>query len=267
MKYGLITLLIVLVCTPLVAQDKSSDRILMLDGEERIGKVTDINDAEVKFVYSGETLVYTIKKEQINKIQFASGRIEVITEVKKAEDGSQVGSSLESHHNVVAILPFSFLGQGGDRDSKMGMKVQSDCYTLLKKSASQFTIQDPITTNAILIKNNINENTVAGLTPAEIANVLGVEYVIYGTVKLDQTGATTSSSAYGTSKNKGSKNIGIVLGSSSTSAEFKTNVDMKIYNDHGDNIYSNSHVSFWQSVDAYTVTLQYLLKRCPLYSK
>jgi len=267
MKHILIASLFIFIYALTGAQDKTNDRLLMLDGEERIGKVTEINDAEVKFVYSGESLVYTIKKESINKIQFASGRIEVITEVKKAEDGSQVGSALESHHNVVAILPFSFLGQGGDRDSKMGLKVQSDCYTLLKKSASQFAIQDPITTNAVLIKYNINENTVAGLTPVEIANLLGVEYVIYGTIKLDQTGSMTSGGAYGSSKNKGSKTTGIILGSSSTTAEFRTNVDMKIYNDHGDNIYSNSHVSFWQSVDAYMVTLQYLLKRCPLYSK
>ncbi|MDZ7645692.1 MAG: hypothetical protein U5K54_00140 [Cytophagales bacterium] len=215
MKHVITTLVFVFLCSLTVAQDKASDRILMLDGEERIGKVTEINEDEVKFVYSGETLVYVIKKESINKIQFASGRIEVITEVKKGDDGTQVGSSLEAHHNVVAVLPFSFLGQGGDRDSKMGMKVQSDCYTLLKKSASQFTIQDPITTNAVLIKNNINENNVAGLTPSEIANLLGVEYVIYGAVKLDQTGSTTSSGAYGTSKNKGNKNIGVILGLSS----------------------------------------------------
>jgi len=253
----------------LFAQDKPVDKILMLNGEERQGSVSEIGDDYVKFSYSGESLTYTIKKQDINKIQFASGRIEFFNKGASAAPGQEqsANASLASHHNVVAILPFSYMGQGGDRDVKMGIKVQSDCYSLLKKSASQFTLQDPITTNAMLIKHGLNESNIMGLTPGEVANILGVEYVMYGSITIDQTGTNATSGTYGQGKSRGNKFSGFSVGQTSTSNQYSTSVDMKIYNDQGQNIFDKTHQSFWPTVDAYEATLQYLIKRCPLYSK
>jgi outer membrane lipoprotein SlyB len=247
-----------------IAQDKPVDKIVMLDGEERLGKVMEVDETSIKFTYANETLVYEIKKKEINKIQFGSGRIEFITQ---APQDNNTQSGLEPHHNVVAILPFTYTQVGGGLDEKMGLKVQSDCYALMKKYAVQFTFQDPLNTNATLVKNGMNENTIAGLTPAEIANLLNVEYIVFGTVVVSQTGSTTGGGSVSTDKNKGNKIIGYVVGSSTTTINYRTSVDMKIYNDQGQNIFIKSHESFWPTMDAYTVTLQYLVKRTPLYSK
>lgn len=253
------------------AQEKPSDKILMLNGEERIGSVTEIGEDFIKFSYAGESLTYTIKKQDINKIQYASGRIEFFNKGQNApadQSAQAQQPSLGSHHNVVAILPFSYMGQGGERDSKMGLKVQSDCYSLLKRSANQMTFQDPITTNALLIKKGINESNIAGLTPSEVANILDVEYVLYGSVTIDQTGSTSSSGTYGQGKARGNNKFsGFSVGTTSTSNNYSTSVDMKIYNDHGDNIFDKTRQSFWPSVDAYEATLQFLIKRSPFYSK
>jgi hypothetical protein len=118
-----------------------------------------------------------------------------------------------------------------------------------------------------LVKNNITSESIIGFTPIELAHILGVEYIILGTVTVNEKGVTTSSGSYYEEKNKGKKSTGIILGSSSTTVEFSTAVDMKIYSDQGQNIFAQSHDSFWQTEDAYQITLQYLIKRSPLYNK
>ena len=53
------------------------------------GKVTEINDTEVKFIYTGESLVYTIKKSDILKKSLTqSGRVEVINKPALPSEGT-----------------------------------------------------------------------------------------------------------------------------------------------------------------------------------
>ena len=253
------------------AQEKQFDKVVKIDGEEMIGNVTAINDDAISFIHKGESLTYTVKTTDINKIQFASGRVEFFTETPSASPAASAapnsGNTVQSHHNQVAVLPFDYMGSGGSRDDKMGLKVQSDCYTFLKKKAAMFNIQDPMTTNALLVKNNLHVDNLIGLTPGEMANLLGVEYVIYGSVVITQTGVTNSSSNAYSSKSNGNRYNSTNFGSSTSSASFNTNVDMKIYNDQGQNIYADTHDSFWPDENAYEITLQYLIKRTPLYTK
>ncbi len=250
-------------------QDAKIDKIVKTNGDQLLGTVTKIGEESISFIYQNESLVYEIKKSEINKIQFSSGRIEVFTPVASAADPglAQTSPSLESHHNQVAVLPFEYMNSGGTRDDKMGLKVQSDCYSFLLKKTRQFSIQDPLTTNALLIKSGLSVDNLIGLTPQEMANLLGVEYVIYGTVVITQSGVYSSSANSYSGKSNGNKYSGINFGSSTSSVDYNTNVDMKIYTDQGQNIYSETHDSFWPSENAYEVTLQYLIKRTPLYSK
>lgn len=71
-----------------LAQTAAIDKIVMLSGEEKIGQVTEIGDTFIKFIRKGETLNYTFKKSDINKIQFASGRIEFVTQSPAAGNDS-----------------------------------------------------------------------------------------------------------------------------------------------------------------------------------
>ncbi|MDZ7645688.1 MAG: hypothetical protein U5K54_00115 [Cytophagales bacterium] len=80
-------------------------------------------------------------------------------------------------------------------------------------------------------------------------------------------GDKKSGGNYFSTKNSGKKTTGFVSGASTTTETFSTIVEMKIYMDNGQNIFAQSHQSFWNVEDAYTVTLTYLLKRSPLYKK
>jgi len=42
---------------------------------------------------------------------------------------------------------------------------------------------------------------------------------------------------------------------------------MKIYTDQGQNVFAQSHNSFWPNQNAYETTLKYLIKRTPLHHK
>jgi hypothetical protein len=249
-------------------QAESYDKVVLLDGEEKIGKVTEIADDYIKFIHKGESLTYTINKAKINKVQFSSGRIEFFSNHAEPSGSDSLHTdALQAHQNIIAVLPFIYIQEGGSKDQKMGSKVQSDCYSVLKRYASQFELQDPLFTNAQLLKHNITEETIAAFTPGEIANILNTEYIIYGTVTVNGKGAKTGSSSYSTGKTKGNKFSDYLSSSSSTTPIFSTSVDIKIYTDLGQNIFSQSHESFWQTEDAYSITLQYLVKRSPLYRK
>ncbi|MFM8913781.1 MAG: hypothetical protein ACKOE6_12830, partial [Flammeovirgaceae bacterium] len=214
----------------------------------------------------GETLSYTLKKSEINKIQFASGRIEFFTK-SLPEKADSLSSRMQDHHNVVAVLPFFYIGSGGSRDEKMAIKAQGDCFNILKKESSQFVLQDPITTNALLMKSGITNANLPGFTPNDLAQLLGVEYLIYCTVTINQRGSTSTGVNLFNTKNKGGVATGFGIGSSSTNAKFSTAVDMKIFTDQGQSVFAQAHNSFWPDENAYEATLKYLIKRTPLYRK
>ena len=245
---------------------ESFDKLTMLNGEEHVGQVVAIDEHNIEFVHKNESLHYTYAKADINKIQFASGRIEIINKAQAAA-ASGANVSLQDHHNKVAVLPFTYMSSDGAHDDQMEKKVQSDCYTLMTKYASEFNLQDPITTNATLIKHNVNSSNIDGFTPAELCNILGVEYVVMGTVTVRYTSTTNYSGSSKTSEQKNDKKRSYTSTSSSSTDNFQTQVDMKMYSDQGQNIYANAHTSFWMTEDAYTLTLQWLLKRSPLYRK
>ncbi|WP_163708530.1 hypothetical protein [Mangrovibacterium lignilyticum] len=270
MSILMFSVLTCLLCTDIQAQQAPVDVITLMNGNEMKGKVTAINGNDIKFVYQGEELTYTVKKEEINKIQFSSGRVEIINDVTESEAAQEDSSGLpETQRNLVAVLPFSYLGEGGAKDEKLSKKVQSDCYNLLLKFAPHFSVQDPLKTNAYLARQGVNESNIDGFLPDELCHILGAEYVVIGSILVDYKGTTNYSNSSSESKKKddGKKRTTYSSTSSSSTEQFETQVDLKIYTDDGHNISSQSRRSFWQTEDAYAVTLQYLIKRSPLYSK
>ena len=111
----------------------------------------------------------------------------------------------------------------------------------------------------------------------EICGILGVEYIVKGMVTSNMTNTTTSGSTTYDSKSSSSKSdktsktdkssSGNVYGSSTTQQNFKTSVLMEIYTDDNKKIFGQDRTSFWSSVDAYKSTIQYLLKKTPIYGK
>jgi len=265
-----------------IAQD---DVVLKLNGEEMSGKVTEINDDNIKFTYKGETVTYTIKKADIMKITFANGRVEFFNKPSETKDvpkpaepsatgATAVAASPEAHHNRVAVLPFKFIADRQSTDDEMGYKVQEETYSYLSKHSGVYKLVDPATTNAALLKAGVTPATVRQFTPADICNILGVEYIVGGTITQNTGTATTSqynnaNVKTNTNPKTNSSNNAKVnsSGSSTTTQNYKTSVTMNVYNDKGETVFSQEHSSVWSFDGAYKNAVEYLLKKLPIYSK
>lgn len=264
-------LVVALFSFALLKAQQKFDTVYMKNSDINIGSITAVNDAGINFTYKGETLGYSFKKNDITKIVFSSGRVENINN----PEAKRIIKSDASHHNKVAVLPFAYINPNQETNQEMGYKVQQECYTMLSSKAAALTIQDPSTTNAVLGKAGVTMENFRSFTMDELCSILGVEYVLKGTISANITSTTSSGSAsYDTKTRDGSgktgsstKSSGSVYSSGSTQDNFKTSVLMEIYTDEGKKIYGQDRTSFWSTADAYKSTLQYLIKKSPLYEK
>jgi hypothetical protein len=153
--------------------------------------------------------------------------------------------------------------------------VQSDAYSFLANHSAGYTLLDPRTTNALLIKAGVTRDNLEGFTWDEICNILGVEFIVEGTVNIVKgMQSSSSNSSFNASSNNNNKsfnngNTKAYGSTTSTSAQYyETSVVMNVFNDKNQNIYTENHKAFLNSTNAqYNTTLQYLLKRIPIYRK
>ncbi|WP_113653399.1 hypothetical protein [Pedobacter namyangjuensis] len=282
MKHFLKFLFLTLLTTGVYAQTASTEKtdvILKLNGEEMKGKITKIADSELTFIYSGETLEYTVKKSDILKITHASGRVEIINQVAlpsdlRKDDQVVMKGTPADHHNRIAVLPFHFVIENQPGADEIGLSAQQDTYAFLSQHSAGYTLLDPRTTNALLAKANVTKQNITGFTMNELCNMLGVEYVIDGSIKQNKAAQTSyaSDNSNSTVKRNGNDKITGVKSSGSTfsSAEqrYDVAVSLTIYTDTNASIYNQTHKAFFSNTDGgYNSPLQYLLKRSPLYRK
>ena len=250
-----------------------SDVITKLNGEELSGKVVEISDNEVKFSYTGETLVYTFKKADIRQITYASGRTETFNKSVSSETKTDAATSGQTasteksaadHQNRVAILPFSYVTDGQNAADALSEKAQSACYSYLTKNAGSRQILDPRTTNTQLYKAGVHKDNMKGYTMDDLCNILGVEYVVAGVVTMNKSGISSQQSKTTDKSNDGSKQTST---HGTAEQEYETSVLLSIYNDKGSPVFNQDRKSVLSGQGAYKNTLEYLLKRSPLYSK
>lgn len=283
MKKLLFMLVTSLLSLQLLAQGNGKwDIILKLNGEELAGKVTEVGEDDIKFNYAGETVIYKIKKSDILKITFSSGRIEVINKLPEVQAGTPANAEpsgnsgpfgLEDHHNKVAILPFTYIKDDQSAADELGVKVQNECFAFLSKHAGALSFLDPRTTNAKLIKAGVTKENIKGYSMDEICNILGVEFVVEGMVVIDRGAQATSN--YGNMKTtdnynykNNSNSYKTSGGSSSTSTQYYiNNVTIGVYNDKGTTLFSQERKSLLNIQGEYKSALDYLLKRSPVYFK
>ncbi|RFM26906.1 hypothetical protein [Deminuibacter soli] len=260
---------------------KTADVILKTNGDELKGEVQAIEDSAVKFVYSGEKLVYSIRKAEIIKITFASGRVEFYNRgvSQPAANSTPVAapaqpqSTAEDRRNKVAILPFKFIEDGQNAAQEVSEEVQNECYDMLSKHAGVYTVISPRATNVKLNKAGITRETIMNYTMEEISTILGVEYIVSGMVTMNKTtqsnygSGSYSSSTKDNTKTDGQKSSGYGSTYSTSTQNYQTVMDFKIFNDKSEIVYNQNRKAFWPQRDAYKATLEYLLKRCPLYTK
>lgn len=266
------------------AQSKT-DAVIMLDGERKEGKVIGIQSNTVKFKYTGEELEYELQKEDIRTIQFATGRVEVINEApqtaaSQSSQPSRSASNPADRKNKIAVLPFGFVtNDPGLQSDQMSKQLQASCAGSLRQNTSNIIVQDPLTTNRLLAKNKINMNDPAAVDPEALAVVLGVEYVVFGTVDVMNEGTISTGSAATTYKDKekqkrdknskDTKASGTATTSNSaiTTTNYDTRVALNIYTDQGSTYYSKSRNAIGNGMDSYAGTLDYLIKRTPFGTK
>lgn len=289
-----LTVLICITCTALWAQKKADyDIILKTSGDELVGTVKVVADNDLKFCYKGEAVVYSIKKTEIIKVTFASGRIEFFNRPAANPSSSDPAApapaapsparaalpaqpaTLEDHHNKVAILPFKFLIDRQSGGADMGEKAQQEAFATLSQHAAGLELQDVLTTNALLAKNGVNDQTIKQYTPIDLCNLLGVEYVVMATVSVNKGTATATTNNYGNTnidRNRGKSGNDTKIfsfGSSSSyiNQSYKTYVTLNVYNDKGSSLFSDSHEAFLTGEEAYRNAVKFLLKRSPIYRK
>ena len=263
------------------SQTKTSagqDIVLKSNGEEMKGKVTQVSDDEIHFIYSGETAEYIVKKADVLKITHSSGRVETFNqsaqpaETRKNDQVAMTATPAD-HHNKIAILPFAFLMDRQAGAQEVGIKAQEDTYAFLSKHTAGYTILDVRSTNAALIKAGITRDKLMGFTMKEICDILGVEYIIDGTITQNKGYATSSS--YGNTntdiKRKSDDKVKVNSSDYSNSnsvQRYDVSVSLNIYMDNNASIYNQTHKAFLTNTDgSYSSPLEYLLKRCPLYRK
>lgn len=255
------------------------DLVQKIDGEEMKGKVIRITDSDVTFVYAGETAEYVIKKSEIARIVHSSGRIEQISQQNspaqnRQQDQVNMSASPADHHNKIAILPFNFLMDNQPGAEAIGYKAQEDTYSFLSQHSAGYTILDPRTTNALLNKAGITKDKMINFTMKEICDILGVEYVIDGSITQNKGYQTSSSSDVASTKVKRNdddkvKGVSTYGATSSNSVQrYDVSVSLHIYMDNNASIYNQTHKAFLSNTDgSYSSPLEYLLKRSPLYRK
>jgi TolB-like protein len=266
------------------AQSKT-DAVIMLNGERKEGKVIGIGVNTVQFKYSGEDLKYELPKEEIRKIQFATGRVEVINEAPQtAASGSSPPSRSASNpadrKNKIAVLPFQFVSnEPGLQSDQMSRRLQANCASSLRENTSNVIVQDPLTTNRLLARNNIDMNDAATVDPQELALVLGVEYVVFGSVDVINKGTISTGSGSTIYKdkekqtrdknNRDTKASGRATTSNNaiTTTNYDTKVALNIYTDQGSTYYTKSRNAIGNQMDSYSSTLDYLIKRTPFGTK
>ena len=258
------------------AQNKSAnDTIWKANGEVLVGKVTEVQANDLKFTYVNESLQYTLSKAELAKVKYASGRTETFGPAAVAanalpERAEQAASRPEDRRNKVAILPFGYIKNSQSVSDEMSYKAQNDTYTILSKHSGLHSVIDIRTTNTLLAKAGITRANLMKYTMEEICGILGVEFVVDGTITQNFSSAT-SSNTYNSTKKDGRKegernNSGY---SNTVSRDnYQTSVSLNIYTDKNNTIFSDERKAlFTQSEGSYDSPLLYLLKRTPLYKK
>jgi len=270
----LLFLLSVASLTSFSQNEKKHDVVVKLNGDQLNGDVLEVSDSSIRFTYTGEKLVYTIKKSEILKIQFASGRVETINApAANVQAAAAVPENNEDRRNKVAILPFSFIKDGQPAAQEVSDEIQNELFAMLGKHSGVYTVLSPRATNVKLNKAGITKANILNYTMAEICQVVGAEYVIDGMITQNRTTQTNYANTSYNDKTKQNDNSddkktsGYASSSSTSVQNYQTTMDMKIYNDKSDIIYNQNRKAFWNTGDAYKNTMEYLIKRSPLYSK
>src|SRR5690349_14865088 len=163
-------LLLLVVLSSVNAQQATGDIVIMLNGEKKEGKVVAVSQTTIKFKYKGEDLEYEFNKSDIDRIQFASGRMEVFKgqQAGSATAGAPVvpATPAADRKGKIAVVPFDLnTNDPGIGPEKMSQQIQADCIAAIKKYTHGLTVVDLQSVNAMLAQHNVTPNKLGSVPP------------------------------------------------------------------------------------------------------
>ncbi|KAF2512762.1 hypothetical protein EYY60_06545 [Flavobacterium zhairuonense] len=272
-------LLLFFVCVFSFAQGgKKLDKIIKRDYTIIEGTISKISDKTVEYSLPGETLLIVLDVSQIARIDFASGRSQTfdVTPSNSVSDNSgQTIVAGEMKPNTIAVLPVPFLNSDTQQSSEeMAKFAQNDMYNkLLDKSGNiaPLTVQDLRTTNSLLSKAGIDYRNIDSTPIEDLEKILGVDNIVAAKVSFT-IGTATTATTYNSGNAKVSDNNKKVTTNdySTTTANNQQYYYYTVYFDMYKNtskIYSQTRKPFLAVKDSWMESVQYLLKRSPIYVK
>lgn len=269
-----------LVSVNVLAQgSKKLDKIIKRDYQIIDCTVSKISDKTVEYSLPGETLLIVLDVSQIARIDFASGRSQTFDVSQVASSPSPSGATYaaagEVKQNTIAVLPVPYLNSDTQESSEeMAKFAQNDLYNkLLDKSSNIFplTVQDLRTTNSLLHKAGIDYKNIDETPIEDLEKILGVDNIV--ATKISYTiGTNTTSTTYNSGNAKVSNDNKKVKTNdiSTTTANSQEYYYYTVYFDmykNASKIYSQTRKPFLAVKDSWIDSVQYLLKRSPIYVK
>lgn len=263
------------------------DKIITKDYTIIECSISKISDAAIEYSLKGEKLINIIETSKVAKIEFANGRIQefkieeknVSIEQEKpleeavAEKGNTTIKT-PMKKNTIAVLPIPFVNtETLATSAEMAKFAQNDVYSkLIERSANIFplTVQDLRVTNSLLRKAGIDYSNIDEVMIEDLQEILGVDHIVAAKVSYVMT-INETNMGYGntTVKKKSDSKAKVDDFNISTSTENKK-FDYTVYFDiykNLDKIYTQSRQPFLNEKDSWMDSMQYLLKRCPIYTK
>ncbi|AFD09191.1 hypothetical protein [Solitalea canadensis] len=236
-----------------------SDTLKFNSGKINVGNISDITRDNVYFSPKGENTSYVYHKEEIAQVIFGNGRIEYYSKPRETSSAS----TKEIIKNSVAILPFIFNSEGFANDN-IPFDAQDAFHRKISEKSGTYVYQDVYETNILLKRSGIDVS-VRNYTPSELCKILGVEWIVLGsvtrakvsnTIKEDYSRKTDTSSL---EKEKTEKYT------QTNEDNFNSTVTIKVYNAKGEKSFDQNWLSFYPTYNAYLSGIDYLAKRTPLY--
>jgi hypothetical protein len=285
MKKASILLILLSFCLLGYSQTKKPliDKIFLRDYNVLEVEITKISEHQIEYTFPAEKLINVLETSRVAKIQFSNGRVQSFLEVKPEKEIPAVVTEAEAtkdlvkvemKQNMVAILPIPFLNTETLASSgEMAKLAQNDMYNnLVQNSSSIFPLQpqDLRITNNLLKKAGIDYTNIDEILIEDLHKILGVDHVVAAKVSyvltIDQS--TTSLASTDIKKKNDSKTHIDEFNTSTSTTEKK--FDFTVYFDiykNNSKIYSQKRVPFFTFKDSWIDSMQYLLKRSPIYVK
>ena len=257
----------------LQAQQNNVDQLVLSNGETLAVNVKKVAPETITYSFEGENLENVVEKSDVAKIVFQNGREQVFSDIQSG-NGTGIPTDFEyptMKSNEGAVLPFEFFFDG-EPSPEDGIEAQEYYYDNLMRRPDRNTIsyQDAEITQQRLRAAGIREAAdMRDYDMAEIAKIVGAGVLVTGKIQVDYRSTTSTSTGSTTTRVTKKKKLKTYTSDHNTSTdEFNTKVDFKIYDKNGEKLVDETRRPFLATTrDNYVSTLNYLMKRTPYYQK